>query len=99
MCDCYPESGSCSPNTSLRPRRLVLEITESLVLDPSIKPVVACLRGLGVQLALDDFGTGYSSLGSLQRFALDLIKLDCTLIDALADDQGIAAVRRLSSSA
>ncbi len=43
----------------------MLEITESLVLDPSIKPVIASLRALGVQLALDDFGTGYSSLGSL----------------------------------
>ncbi len=50
---------------AITPGRLVLEITESLVLDPSIKPVIASLRALGVQLALDDFGTGYSSLGSL----------------------------------
>ena len=57
-----------------RPARLVLEITESLVLDPRTKPVVASLRALGVQLALDDFGTGYSSLGSLQRFPLDVVK-------------------------
>jgi EAL domain-containing protein (putative c-di-GMP-specific phosphodiesterase class I) len=71
----------------------VLEITESLVLDPSIKPVVASLRALGVQLALDDFGTGYPPLGSLQRFPLDLIKLDRTLIDTLADDRGVAVVR------
>jgi len=78
---------------AITPGRLVLEITESLVLDPSIKPVIASLRGLGVQLALDDFGTGYSSLGSLQRFPLDLVKLDRTLIDTLSDGRGVAVVR------
>jgi EAL domain-containing protein (putative c-di-GMP-specific phosphodiesterase class I) len=75
------------------PRRLVLEITESLVLDPSIKSVVASLRALGVQLALDDFGTGYSSLGSLQRFPLDVVKLDRTLIESVAEGKGVAIVR------
>jgi diguanylate cyclase (GGDEF)-like protein/PAS domain S-box-containing protein len=78
---------------SITPERLVLEITESLVLDPGIKPVIANLRTLGVRLALDDFGTGYSSLGSLQRFPLDLLKLDRTLIDTLNDDRGLAVVR------
>ena len=63
----------------------MLEITESLVLDPAVKPVVASLRALGVELALDDFGTGYSSLGSLQRFPLDLVKLDRTLIASLTE--------------
>jgi diguanylate cyclase (GGDEF)-like protein/PAS domain S-box-containing protein len=78
---------------AITPSRLVLEITESLVLDPSVKPVVASLRALGVQLALDDFGPGYSSLGSLQRFPLDLLKLDKTLIDTLTDERGVAVVR------
>ena len=77
----------------IAPGRLVLEITESLVLDPRTKPIVAQLRGLGVQLALDDFGTGYSSLGSLQRFPLDVVKLDRTLISSLATGKGIAVVR------
>ncbi len=77
----------------LTPGRLVLEITESLVLDPAIKPVVVSLRALGAKLALDDFGTGYSSLGSLQRFPLDLLKLDRTLTDALTQDNGVAVVR------
>ena len=71
----------------------MLEITESLVLDPSVKPVVSSLRALGVQLALDDFGTGYSSLGSLQRFPLDLLKLDRTLISSLSETTGAAIVR------
>jgi diguanylate cyclase (GGDEF)-like protein/PAS domain S-box-containing protein len=75
------------------PERLVLEITESLVLDPRIKPIVARLRALGVRLALDDFGTGYSSLGSLQRFPLDVVKLDRTLIESVAEGRGVAVVR------
>ena len=77
----------------IAPGRLVLEITESLVLDPQTKPIVTKLRELGVQLALDDFGTGYSSLGSLQRFPLDVLKLDRALISSMADDSGSAVVR------
>jgi diguanylate cyclase (GGDEF)-like protein/PAS domain S-box-containing protein len=80
-------------DAGIAPRRLVLEITESLVLDPRTKPIVDRLRALGAKLALDDFGTGYSSLGSLQRFAMDIVKLDRTLIESLADGRGVAVVR------
>jgi diguanylate cyclase (GGDEF)-like protein/PAS domain S-box-containing protein len=72
--------------------RLVLEITERLVLDPRTKPVVDGLRALGVHVALDDFGTGYSSLGSLQRFPIDVVKVDRTLLQALAEDSGPAVL-------
>ena len=75
------------------PERLVLEITESLVLDPLTKPVIGKLRELGVKLALDDFGTGYSSLGSLQRFPLDVVKLDRALTWSLDEGSGVAIVR------
>ncbi len=78
---------------SVAPDRLVLEITESLVLDPPIKPVVSQLRALGVLLALDDFGSGYTSLGSLQRFPLDLLKLVRTLIDSLTEPNGAAVIQ------
>jgi EAL domain-containing protein (putative c-di-GMP-specific phosphodiesterase class I) len=54
---------------------------------------VIALRALGVQLALDDFGTGYSSLGSLQRFPLDVVKLDRTLVSSLPGGRSIAIVR------
>ena len=77
----------------VKPDRLMLEITESLMLDPTVTPVVSSLRSLGVQLALDDFGTGYSSLGSLQRFPLDLLKLDRALISLLSESNGAAIVR------
>jgi diguanylate cyclase (GGDEF)-like protein/PAS domain S-box-containing protein len=72
--------------------RIVLEITERLVLDPRTKPVVDGLRALGVHVALDDFGTGYSSLGSLQRFPIDVVKVDRTLLQALAEDSGPAVL-------
>ena len=75
-----------------RPRAAVLEITESLVLEPSTSRS-SSLRSLGVKLALDDFGTGYSSLGSLQRFPLDIVKLDRTLIETLDGRQGRRVVR------
>ncbi len=75
------------------PGRLMLEITESLVLDPGVRRTIARLRALGVRLALDDFGTGYSSLGSLQRFPMDLVKLDRSLIDSIQDPNGVAIVR------
>jgi len=88
-----PEVERLLSHHRVAPDRLVLEITESLVLDPAIKPVVSSLRALGVRLALDDFGSGYSSLGGLQRFPLDLLKLDRTLIDSLSEGGGTAIVR------
>jgi diguanylate cyclase (GGDEF)-like protein len=79
------EMGSVSSNvaavlqeTGLDPRRLELEITESLLLGDS-EPVLAELRKLkamGVSIAMDDFGTGYSSLSYLWRFPFDKIKID-----------------------
>lgn len=64
--------------SQLPPRTLVLEITESVLLDqaghtlPNLREIAA----MGVRLALDDFGTGYCSLGYLNRFPLDILKLD-----------------------
>ena len=64
---------------------LVLEITETdLLIDTRrATQVLARLNATGVKLALDDFGTGYSSLSHVQRFPIDVLKIDKTFIDEL----------------
>jgi diguanylate cyclase (GGDEF)-like protein len=68
--------------------RLVVEVTESVFLDDSGAGLatLAELRQLGVRVALDDFGTGYSSLGYLQRFTVDILKIDRRFVATLAAD-------------
>jgi len=75
--------------TGMPPEQLVLEITESLLIDHSGNTLVALreLATMGIQIALDDFGTGYCSLGYLNRFPLHIIKLDRGFLhDAHASD-------------
>lgn len=79
-------------NSGLQPQRLLLEITESLLLGDS-EMVMAELRGLkalGAQIVMDDFGTGYSSLSYLWRFPFDKIKVDGSFMRAL-EKRGSAA--------
>jgi diguanylate cyclase (GGDEF)-like protein/PAS domain S-box-containing protein len=69
----------------LAPDSLVLEITESVLLDSvTVADRLAEVKRLGVQLAIDDFGTGYSSLGYLRTFPIDLLKIDKSFIDSVA---------------
>jgi diguanylate cyclase (GGDEF)-like protein len=72
--------------TGLDPARLVLEITETSLLDHTTAlRKLRALKKLGVRLAVDDFGTGYSSLHYLQRFPVDMLKIAKPFIDELAD--------------
>jgi diguanylate cyclase (GGDEF)-like protein len=76
--------------TGLRPDRLVLEITEGVVLRDPEKSIAILneLRTLGVQLALDDFGTGYSSLSHLRSLPIDWVKIGKPFVDAV-DEGGL----------
>jgi len=71
--------------SGLPPDRLLLEITESLLLrdDELIWEDLAHLRRLGVRVAIDDFGTGYSSLSYLRQVPLDVVKIDRSFIGAV----------------
>jgi diguanylate cyclase (GGDEF)-like protein/PAS domain S-box-containing protein len=75
----------------LLPRDLVLEVTESLLVEAQSAPseLLSRLRESGVRLAIDDFGTGYSALAYLHRFPADILKIDKTFVDGLdaADGQ------------
>src|SRR6185312_7843671 len=71
--------------SGVSPGRLVLEITEGVLIDNPDEMVkrIKDLHELGVRVALDDFGSGYSNLGYLQRFPLDKIKIDQSFVAAL----------------
>ncbi|WP_448582261.1 putative bifunctional diguanylate cyclase/phosphodiesterase [Thermaurantiacus sp.] len=72
----------------VEPRRLELELTESVFLDQreSTVQTLARLREMGVGFALDDFGTGYSSLGYLQKVEFNRIKIDQSFVRASVQD-------------
>jgi EAL domain-containing protein (putative c-di-GMP-specific phosphodiesterase class I) len=65
--------------------RLTVEITETAVFDggPALEAVQA-MRALGVRVALDDFGTGHSSLGLLRTCPIDVLKVDKSFVDGVA---------------
>lgn len=77
--------GQCLAASGLEPGRLVLEITETALLEEPdhTMDVLAALRRLGVRVALDDFGTGYSSLSHLRRFPIDVLKVDQSFVSDL----------------
>jgi len=81
----------------LRPERLEIEITESVLVDEVAGGVIAQLRALGVSIALDDFGTGYASMSYLRRFPFDKIKVDQQFVrDAVGRPDCVAIVEAVA---
>jgi diguanylate cyclase (GGDEF)-like protein len=71
-----------------------LEITEGALLETGKiqQRNLAGVKDLGVRIVLDDFGTGYSALSYLQRFPIDVIKIDRRFVDAMTTDRTAAAL-------
>ncbi len=72
------------------PERLVLELTESVVMEDYDVVVrqMNLLRQCGVHIAMDDFGTGYSSLSYIHRIPVDVLKIDRSFVERLAEPEG-----------
>ncbi|MBN9143648.1 MULTISPECIES: putative bifunctional diguanylate cyclase/phosphodiesterase [unclassified Novosphingobium] len=83
---------------AIDPRQYEFEITETVLLgdDAATRDNIATLKQEGFAIALDDFGTGYSSLSSLQRFAVDRIKIDRAFVRNL-DDEDEDAIRLIQA--
>ena len=87
--------------TDVAPDLIEIEITETVLIrrEEAAETALGKLHAMGLSIALDDFGTGYSALTHLQRFPVDVIKIDRSFIDALDSERGRAIVRGVISMA
>ncbi|PMR77633.1 putative bifunctional diguanylate cyclase/phosphodiesterase [Billgrantia endophytica] len=81
-------------STAANPNRLILEVTESLLMEEPerVREIMLRLNELGIRFALDDFGTGFSSLNYLKRLPLDALKIDQSFIKGVLTDPVDAAI-------
>ncbi|MDD2881358.1 MAG: EAL domain-containing protein [Rhodoferax sp.] len=83
--------------THAKPKRLKLELTESMLVD-DVEGIIAkmgALKGRGVGFSLDDFGTGYSSLAYLKQLPLDQLKIDQGFVRNIVTDANDAAIAKM----
>jgi diguanylate cyclase (GGDEF)-like protein len=87
---------SALQDSGLPAARLLLEITETMLLDSNsqVRATVDELRALGIRMAIDDFGTGYSSLSYLHQLAIDVVKIDQSFIRDIDNDRDSQALTR-----
>ena len=86
--DIVDSTAAVLAETGVDPQRLCLEVTEGAVVSHASRAgsVLKRLKMLGVTIAIDDFGVGYASLGYLERFPIDILKIDRSLIDGIASE-------------
>jgi EAL domain-containing protein (putative c-di-GMP-specific phosphodiesterase class I) len=94
--DFVPRIEKILRQSGARPPRLVLEITEGIVLKNTEQVVEKMhqLKRLGLQFSIDDFGTGYSSLSYLHALPLSEIKIDRAFVNDLLENTGSEAIVR-----
>ncbi len=82
--------------TGLEPRKLVIEVTESLVMKSVSEAAVALyeLKDMGVEIMLDDFGVGWSYMSAFRTFPIDALKIDRSFIRYVAENSDDAAMVR-----
>jgi PAS domain S-box-containing protein len=94
--DIAAQIGEILEQTGTDPRCVDLEITENIAMADAERSAVVLseLKALGVRLSIDDFGTGYSSLCRLQRFPVDILKIDRSFVAGMdRDDETHEIVR------
>jgi len=81
-------------DSGLEPRRLILELTESIAMDDpaAVRASLLQLRAIGVRVSLDDFGTGHSSLAYLRQFPLDSLKVDRSFVRGIENSGDMASI-------
>lgn len=89
--------------SKIDPRKITIEITETMLLvhdNATVKAVLQKLHHAGVRIALDDFGTGFSSLSHLREFPIDKVKIDKSFVQEMCTDwQSRTIVQALISMA
>ena len=85
---------------NLDPADIIIEITESLLMETSDQHRVRidALREAGCKLAIDDFGTGYSALNYLRTFPVDLVKIDRSFVRHIPSTSRIGCCSTASST-
>ena len=100
--DLVEEVTTALSQSGLQPGDLVLEITESVMMEESAtaRTIVRALKELGIKLAIDDFGSGYSSLTYLTKIPVSIIKVDRSLVSRVDESpEGSAVISSVISLA